>query len=176
MTGIVTAMVGTNAGIYAKGWYRSTYTGYFADNVNYFDGATPTASVVDVSPISLASVLTTTSYQWLGYWFATADTISAGNTTLRLTSDDASYMWVGDNALSGYTTLNAVIDNGGTHAATSVAGSYAMTAGTYYPIRIQYGNNAGSGSFQFDVFSNSLGNYTTTVTNNIFYNFVTNGF
>lgn len=176
MTGILAATAGSShALIYANGLYRNRYTGYFADDVNYFDNATPTASVADVSPIS-AGTATATSWQWLGYWFATADTILTGSTYFQLTSDDASYLWVGSTAIIGYTTGNSLIDNGGTHASATVNGNTAMTAGTYYPIRIQYGNNAGSSAFQFAVYSNALGDYTTTMSSNIFYNSVTNGF
>ena len=177
MTGIMTAISGSIPGkIYANGLYRRTYSGYFADNVNYFDGASPTAAAVDTSPVSPGAILATTSYQWLGYWLATSDTIFSGtNTYFGLTSDDASYLWIGNTALTGYTTGNALINLGGLHASQTATGNTPMTAGVYYPIRIQYGNNIGDSAFQFTVFSNSLGNYTTTMTSNIFYNSVTNG-
>lgn len=177
MTGIMTAIAGSIPGrIYANGLYRRTYSGYFNDNVNYFDGASPTASAVDTSPIGAGSIPDNTSYQWLGYWLATSDTILSGSTYFQLTSDDASYLWIGNNALTGYTTGNALIDNGGLHSSTTVAGNTPLTAGTYYPIRIQYGNSTGSTAFQFTVYSNSAGNYTTSMASNIFYNSVTLGF
>jgi hypothetical protein len=176
MTGIMTAIVGSNPGkIYANGLYRRTYSGYFNDNVNYFDGASPTAAAVDTSPVSPGVILATTSYQWLGYWLATSDTLFSGSTYFGLTSDDASYLWIGNTALTGYTTGNALINLGGLHASQTATGNTPMTAGVYYPIRIQYGNNTGDSAFQFTVYSNSLGNYTTTMTSNIFYNSVTNG-
>ena len=162
--------------IYANGLYRRTYSGYFADNVNYFDSASPTAAAVDTSPVSPGAILATTSYQWLGYWLATSDTIFSGtNTYFGLTSDDASYLWIGNTALTGYTTGNALINLGGLHASETATGNTPMTAGLYYPIRIQYGNNTGDSAFQFTVYSNSLGGYTTTMTSNIFYNSMTNG-
>ena len=179
MTGIMTAIAGAipPALTYANGLYRRTYSGYFADNVNYFDGATPTAAVADPSPVSAGAIATTTSYQWLGYWLATANTVLGdGNTYFQLTSDDASYMWIGNTALTGYTIGNALIDNGGIHSSFTVDGITPMTVGVYYPIRIQYGNNAGSSAFLVTVFNESLGSYTTTMTSNIFYNSVTNGF
>jgi len=178
MTGIMTAISGSVAGrVYASGLYRRTYSGYFADNVNYFDGASPTASQVDTSPVAVPGTIpTTTSYQWLGYWLSTADTLFGGtNTLFGITSDDASYMWVGDTAITGYTTGNALINNGGLHSPASIYAAYPMTAGVYYPIRIQYGNSGSGGAFEFVVYSNSLGLYTTTMTSNIFYNLVTLG-
>ena len=62
-------------------------------------------------------------------------------------SDDASYVWVGDVAKSGYTTGNALVNNGGLHGSVTQTGTISLTAGVYYPIRIQYGNNTGPGSF-----------------------------
>jgi hypothetical protein len=177
MTGIMAAIAGSSINvIYAAGLYRRTYSGYFFDNVNYFDGATPTAAVVDTSPIGAGAIPTNTSYQWLGYWLATEDTVAGGSTFFQMTSDDASYLWIGNTALTGYAQGNALINNGGLHAPATVAGNRPMTAGVYYPIRIQFGNNSESGAFSITVYSNSLGNYTTTMTNNVFYNQVTDGF
>jgi hypothetical protein len=178
MTGIVAAIVGSipPAITYANGLYRRTYSGYFNDNVNYFDSASPTAAAVDTSPLSAGTIANNTSYQWLGYWLATSDTIIGGQTYFLLTSDDASYMWIGNTALTGYTTGNPVINNGGVHSSQTVQGFIPMTAGVYYPIRIQYGQGTGSSAFQLVVYSNSIGNYTTEMTSNIFYNSTTNGF
>ncbi len=163
--------------VYANGLYRRTYSGYFNDNVNYFDSASPTAATVDTSPIGAGTIANNTSYQWLGYWLATADTVFVdGNAYFYLTSDDASYLWIGNTALTGYTTGNPVINNGGLHSSQTIQGSTPMTAGVYYPIRIQYGQSTGSSAFQFAVYSNSLGGATTAMTSNVFYNSLTNGF
>ena len=177
MTGIVAAITGSIPGkIYANGLYRRTYSGYFNDDVNYFDSASPTASAVDTSPLGAGTIANNTSYQWLGYWLATSDTITGGQTYFQLTSDDASYLWIGNTALTGYTTGNPVINNGGTHGSQTIQGNTPMTAGVYYPIRIQYGQGTGSSAFSLTVFSVSAGNFTTTMTSNVFYNSVTNGF
>jgi hypothetical protein len=174
----MTAIAGSIPGrTFATGLYRRISSGYFNDDVNYFDGATPTAAVADPSPVSAGTIANNTSYQWLGYWLATADTIFVdGNAYFYLTSDDASYMWIGNTALTGYTTGNALINNGGVHSSQTVQANTPMTAGVYYPIRIQYGQGTGSSAFQFAVYSNSLGGSTTTMTTNIFYNSVNNGF
>jgi hypothetical protein len=176
MTGIMAAIAGSVTGrLFANGLYRRTYSGYFNDNVNYFDGATPTSSAVDTSPLSPGTILATTSYQWLGYWLATSDTILSGSTYFQLTSDDASYLWIGNTAITGYTTGNALINNGGLHSSQTITGVIAMTAGVYYPIRIQYGNNIGDSAFSLTVYSVSIATYTTSMASNIFYNSVTNG-
>jgi hypothetical protein len=184
MTGIMTAVAGSRTNVaFASGLFRRTYSGYFNDNVNYFDGATPTASAADTSPIGTPSNVAFTSYQWLGYWLATSDTVSSGSTLFQTSSEDTSWMWIGPTALTGYTTGNALINNGGGARmdVQTVSASTPLTVGQYYPIRIQYGvNNINTPQpasiFDFRVFSNSLGNYTTTMPNNVFYNSVTNGF
>ena len=184
MTGIMAAIPGTLPEIiYANGLYRGTYSGYFNDNVNYFDGATPTASAADTSPIGTPSNVQFTSYQWLGYWLANADTIYLDGTTyFQTSSEDGSWLWIGPTALTGYTTGNALINNGGVRSSVqTVTVNTPLTLGQYYPIRIQYGVNfintpQPASIFDFRVFSNSLGNYTTAMPSNIFYNSITNEF
>lgn len=182
MTGIAAALGSTRRNLYyVQGLYRRTYSGYFNDDVNYFDSATPTASAVDISPIGPPSNVAVTSYQWLGYWLATSDTVSGGSTFFQTSSEDGSWLWIGPTAVTGYTTGNALINNGGLRSnVQTVSASTPLTPGQYYPIRIQYGvNNINtpqpSTIFEFSVFSNSLSGYTTGVANNVFYNGVTLG-
>lgn len=75
------------------------------------------------------------SIEMFGYFRATV----SGTYTFSLSSDDGSFLWVGQNALVGYTTSNFNI---GTPAANTPA-TYSVTllAGTYYPIRIHYTKN-----------------------------------
>jgi hypothetical protein len=75
------------------------------------------------------------SMEMFGYFRATV----SGTYTFSLSSDDGSFLWVGQNALVGYTTSNFNI---GTPAANTPA-TYSVTllAGTYYPIRIHYTKN-----------------------------------
>ena len=130
--------------LYQTGLWRITYTGYFNDNPGWFDanfannqgfGFASANITVGVAPAN-------TSYQWLGYFVARyTDTY-----TFTTMSDDASYVWVGDVAKSGYTVGNALVNNGGTHGVTTATGTINLTAGVYYPIRIQYGNGGGPGS------------------------------
>ena len=69
-----------------------------------------------------------------------------GTWSFGLTSDDGSYLWIGPNALFGYTTGNSNISNGGTHAMALVTCTVTLLAGVYYPIRILYGDSGGGGS------------------------------
>jgi hypothetical protein len=127
----------------------SYYTGYFADNVNFFTGATPVTSGVVTSIPSINSGTggyvpadgswSTYSVQWLGYFLSNY----TGTWTFYTNSDDASYLWIGPTATSGFTTTNAIVINGGTHPMTEKSGTVSLVAGQYYPIRIQFGENGG---------------------------------
>jgi hypothetical protein len=152
------------------GLYRRTYTGYYNDDVNWFATATQTAAVAD-STLAIVATPETTSIQWLGYFVpATTETY-----TFFINSDDASYLWIGANAVSGFTTGNALINNGGTHAAVELSATIALTAGVRYAIRIQTGNGGGPGSHSTS-FSTPTIAKTQTFTGRVFYSPVTNGF
>jgi hypothetical protein len=164
---------------YTAGVFKTTYSGYFADNVSFFATATPAS--VGGNPAT--SVQTTSifepatddgsnfSCQWLGYFKPTTTETYAFFTS----SDDASYMWIGDIAITGFTTLNATVKNGGLHGNQERSGTASLTAGTYYPIRIQFGELNGGDVMTFN-YSSSTITKTTTVTGLVFYNSTTNGF
>jgi hypothetical protein len=75
------------------------------------------------------------SMEIFGYFRATV----SGTYTFSLSSDDGSYLWIGQNALVGYTYSNYNIGT----PAPNTAATYTVTllAGTYYPIRIHYTKN-----------------------------------
>ena len=164
---------------YNAGLYKTTYAGYFSDNVSFFATATPTTYGSNPS----ASVQTTTisepatddgsnfSVQWLGYFKPTTNETY----TFFTNSDDASYMWIGTNAVSGFTTTNSTVNNGGLHGTQERSGSVALTAETYYPIRIQFGEASGGDVMTFN-YSTPTITKTTNVTGLVFYNPATNGF
>jgi hypothetical protein len=153
----------------AVGLYRRTYTGYHNDVPSWFATATQTAAGAD-STLAIAATPTTTSLQWVGYFVpATTETY-----TFYTSSDDGSYLWVGANAVSGFTTGNALVNNGGDHGVETASGSIALTAGVRYAIRIQTGNGGGAGSHATS-FSTPTIAQTTTFTGRIFYNPVVNG-
>ena len=163
----------------AAGLFKTTYSGYFNDVPDFFATATPAS--VGGNPAT--SVQTTAieepatddgsnfSVQWLGYFLAsTTETY-----TFFTSSDDASYVWVGATALSGFTTANPVVNNGGAHAVQERSGTIALTASVYYPIRIQFGEAGGGDAMTF-AYSTPTITKTTNVTGTVFYNTVTNGF
>ena len=163
---------------YAAGLYKTTYSGYFADNVNFFSTATPQAfgtnPATSVQTTSITEPATDDgsffSCQWLGYFKPT----TTETYTFFTSSDDASYVWVGSNAVSGFTTANAIVNNGGLHGTLELSGSIALTAGVYYPIRIQFGENGGGDVLTFN-YSTPTITKTTNVTGLVFYSTTTNG-
>lgn len=174
--------------VYVAGLFKTTYAGYFEDDVNFFASATPAAfgmnnatsvqtTVID-EPVNPADDEGNSiddgnffSVQWLGYFKPT----TTQTHTFFLNSDDASYMWIGSTAVTGFTTGNALIDNGGLHGAQEVSGSIALTAGQYYAVRIQFGEADGDDFLEFNYQTPTIGK-TTNVTGKVFYNSNTNGF
>ena len=70
-------------------------------------------------------------------WFLSPYT---GDITFYLSTDDMGYMWVGDEVLYDSSMSNANLSNPGNHAAIEDSYTLSMVEGTYYPIRIRYGN------------------------------------
>ena len=164
---------------YSSGLYKTTYSGYHNENPSFFATATPTtfgsnpATSVQTTSITEPSSDDGSSFsvQWLGYFKPT----TTQTYTLYISSDDGSYLWIGANALSGFTTANANINNGGAHGNQESYGTVSLTAGTYYPIRMQFGEIGGGDVFTFN-YSTPTISKTTNVTGLVFYNSSTNGF
>lgn len=164
---------------YSAGLYKTTFSGYFNDNVSFFATATQQsfgsnpATSVQTTAISEPSTDdgSTFSCQWLGYFKPT----TTETYTFYTSSDDASYVWVGSNATSGFTTGNSTVNNGGLHGTTERSGTISLTSGQYYPIRIQFGEQGGGDVMTFS-FSTPTISKTTNVTGLVFYNPSTNGF
>jgi hypothetical protein len=155
----------------ANGLYRRRYSGYFADDVNYFATATLVDSAVNTSPINDGFEGDNFSVQWLGYFYAT----TTETYTFYTTSDDASYLWIGEKARSGFTTANATVNNGGLHGPVEQSGTVSLVAGSYYPIRMQMGELGGGDVMEVRISTPTIAK-TTDLSLNIFYNVYTNGF
>ena len=169
----------TNRNPYLAGLYKTTYAGYFSDNVSFFATAVPTTYGTNPATSVQTTAITESSNndgeyfscQWLGYFKPT----TTETYTFYTNSDDASYVWVGSNAQTGFTTANATVNNGGAHGPLETSGSIALTAGVYYPIRIQFGEAGGGDVMTFNYGTSTIGK-TTNVTGLVFYNTTTNGF
>lgn len=159
-----------------SGLFGRRYSGYFADDVNWFATATlsgtsradTTIDYTDNFPNSPADNF---SMEWQGYFKASI----TGTWNFKTQSDDASWLWLGATALSGWSTTNALVDNRGLHGPQSVSGNISLVAGNYYPIRIQYGEQGG-GEQMIVRFTPPSGTETTNGTGYYFYNSVTNGY
>lgn len=174
-------------------------------NVIYGAGLYLVGSSADTSPISFSSSSSGGStlsynYTWIGYYRPAA----TGTVTLGLATSyqevvqnignynwggggySIAYLWLGSTAKSGYTTGNAnIVSNNQTATYTT-----SLVAGVYYPVRINmimslpYDPNAYyTGNF-FDPYYagwadgafNFQSGGSTTVTNLIWYNTLSNGF
>ena len=153
-------------------------------NIIYADGLFNTTTGVDLSPITASATnVGTITRTWIGYFLpASTATVSLSLQTTRNQGINAfastvGRLWLGSNAVSGFTDGNANIT--ATNSQTSST-NFAMIQGVYYPVRIRwdgeyfegggfFGGNA-SGSITF------LAAGSSNVTNRIFYNTLTNGF
>lgn len=148
---------GTTQSNLTEGLKCKVYKGYMNDNTDYFKTSTAiTGTSVNInnfndigtSTNNLVNRNTTTvSVEWIGYVKANV----SGNWTFYLNSDDCSYMWIGHNAITEYKKDNAFINNGGLHGPRTISRSVALTAGQYYPIRIQFGQNYRRGAFDLKI-------------------------
>ena len=165
------------AGIaFASNIWRTDYEGYFNDTPSFFATAALKAAPNDYNgtdtTIAEPSLLNNTSIEYKGYFLATY----TGTHTFYLASDDGSWLWIGPTALTGFTTANALVKNGGLHAVVEVNATISLVAGTYYPIRIQFGNGPSGPGALTASYAHSGQAKTSTWTGKIFYNTATNGF
>jgi hypothetical protein len=134
-SGITTSWISNQSGLLGK-----RYVNYYNDAVAFFSSAALHGDINLTTQISsFTSSANTYSWMWLGYFLAP----TTGTYTFYTSSDDASHLWVGPNALSGYTTGNSTVNNGGLHGDVEVSGTTTLTANTYNPIRIMFGENNG---------------------------------
>lgn len=171
------------------GLFYTIYSGYMNDNSNYFNinaGSLLPPTTLGTSGINNQGLITqipdistgtnnfisgnsyTFSTQWLGYFKSNYN----GEWTFYTNSDDCSYLWIGSNAISDFTTGNAIVNNRGIHGPQEQSGKISLNSGEYYPIRIQYGQNNGGQNIIVS-FSNSTLTKTSDGTN--FYYYMNNG-
>jgi hypothetical protein len=141
--------VSTTAGLTFKIYYTAGVNRYFNDNVTWFIEQTPshTGTTTDgTNEATLTANIIPTNDSWEYYsieWFGYFLPNETGDWTFWTVSDDASYLWIGDNAKVGYSINNATVNNGGLHGNQERSGTANLTSGVYYPIRVQFGENAG---------------------------------
>jgi len=127
----------------SAGLTGTRYVNYYADNPNWFATATLQGQTVTSTRIQgFTSSSDYYSWQWLG----TFRSSTAGTYNFCTASDDASHLWIGTTATTGFTTANAVVNNGGLHPVVTRCGNVTLAASSSYPIRIQFGEYGGGDS------------------------------
>lgn len=159
---------GVTKPMYTPGIKNDLYAGYFADDMGWFSGRGIVSTAYPTNVIQqLQTVPNADNYsrRWTGYFRpATSEAY-----TFYLNSDDASYMWIGDAARVGWSTGNAVVNNGGLHGARERSGTVALTAGVSYAVQIFYGEKTGGDFLTFSYSTPSISK-TTDLTDLVYYN------
>jgi hypothetical protein len=133
--GITNSWINLQSGLLGK-----RYVSYYNDVVSFFYTATLHGDINLTTQINnFTSSADSYSWMWLGYFLAP----TTGTYTFYTSSDDASHLWIGPNALTGYATTNATVNNGGLHGNQEASGTTSLVSGVYYPIRIMFGENGG---------------------------------
>jgi hypothetical protein len=141
----------TNDNLYApKLFAQYTKAGYHSNDVDFVqnnpinNGAwTGPAYVANIGNMSEAS--TTLGFSPNGDYFSILYTgyfkaDFTGVFTFNFVTDDVTYLWIGDYAISGYTTTNHFVYSG----SDLVSRSISLINGQYYPMRILYGEIGGA--------------------------------
>jgi hypothetical protein len=152
---------------YNPGVYQTTYTGYWGADVAFFDTAISTGTSV-TSNFTISGPAENTSFQYLGY----IKSDFTGTWTFGMASDDEAMIWIGDNAISGYTSGNALIYSA--YNTGVVTGTVPMVAGYFYPVRVMYGNGPSSGLLNV-TYSYTGQSATNDFTGKLYYNALSNG-
>jgi uncharacterized protein YjdB len=127
----------------SAGLSGTRYVNYYADDPNWFATATLSGETVTSTQIqNFSSNAENYSWQWLGTFRSAA----AGTYNFCTDSDDASHLWIGATTTLGFTTSNAIVNNGGLHPPVTQCGNVTLAATTDYPIRIQFGEYTGGDS------------------------------
>lgn len=130
--------IGKFGDISTSGLFGKRYTGGQYTNPDWFKTATLHGDTATVTSLSgFTSSADTYSWMFLGYFKAS----TTQTYTFFGQADDAVQIWVGNNAISGYTNGNALV-TGSTF--TEGSGTISLVANTYYPIRIMFGENLGN--------------------------------
>ena len=144
-------------------WHR--YDTYFNDNMANLSGA-PVSGNIDLDTLNPSLVgpdnVTAT---WVYTGFFVPD--QSGTWQFRTTSDDASYLWIGSDALLPDTSNNvstALVSNPGLHGmSTSAPGTINLVAGTSYPIKVVVGNNQGPMGLNIEYRFGTSGNFINDI-------------
>jgi hypothetical protein len=152
----------------AGGSVAEFYAGYFNDVQTYFTSNSPTitrndAKIDFTANNSWGSIVppasnnntdpNTYSTRWSGRIY-----LAAGTYSFWLTSDDASWLWLGANALAANpTAASAFINNGGLHSAATVMSVGIFTTNCWQDFKLHFGENSGQNRCNLEYASTGLG-------------------
>ena len=124
---------------YSSGLSGVEYTGYFDGDPQWFSSATRTGDTElrsnfnPVDPVPENGF----SWEWTGFFKPlSAEGEIADDFIFTMYSDDIGIMWIGDAAVTGYTTANRTVSAYGYDQSAPIS----LRADTYYPVRIQFGH------------------------------------
>ena len=188
-TAVGVAGVDVSALTLSSGLVERTYeSDYFGDKTSPYDdqtaidaffGGSPTVNyIAGVTELSRdGTVAETTTYTLLGYFKPDV----TGTWNFRIRSDDGSYLFLGthaevddNDAPTNLVIANAVVNNGGKHAAASASGNFYLESGSYYYLFAIFGNDSGPGTAQF-FYTKPGESEDNDFTGLIFYNTATDG-
>lgn len=128
----------------SPGLYRRTYTGLALEGEGYMDPGFPTGwneVETKIDPYvgfgNTPDVAQNFSMEWLGYFKPE----TSGDFVFATEVDDYGYVWIGQEAVTDFTTTNAINQN------SSISWTNTMVAGRYYPVRIRFTELSGNNEF-----------------------------
>lgn len=148
----------------ASGLFRYSYNAYFYNDVAAW-GGTPSSTMV-TSVINIPSQPQYKSEIFLGYFRPPV----SGTMTFTLLSDNAGFVWIGDNARNP-TSSNTLLQC--TDVVTKTT-TLQVDSSTYYPFRLYFGNKIGPGYLTFTMAGPSLAK-TSNFNGTLFYDTRVNG-
>ena len=165
----------------SPGIWRTNYEGYHYESANFFDTAELKAAPNNFdaadNDINEPSLPNSTSMMLKGYLRVTY----TGNYTIYLSCDDGAYLWFGDDAITNWkdqygNLINEDISLGGLHGEYEVSTTVALTAGTYIPLRVVFGNGPDGPGVLTVSYEYPGQAKTSDFTGKIFYRTTTSGF
>jgi gliding motility-associated-like protein len=136
-----------------SGLYAEYYSGYFNDNQSYFTSNAPTFIRSTDGPFNYsndfggvsAPINGTNPTLFSARYRGSVYIPTTGSYTFYLTSDDAAYLWIDQDALvSPPVTASALINNSGLHSAVLKQATIYLAEGLHNFL-IHFGNNNGLG-------------------------------
>ena len=148
----------------SPGLYRTKYSGNFVLDPTWFAANAGNIVNGDSFPEGILQnydeVSGAFSFQYFGYFVPP----TTANYTFRAHADETFIFWIGAKALSGYTYANKDMYgnyNGTFPEQQTQSFTIALTAGQFYPIRIQWANGGGFGELDVFTWANNVGQADT---------------